>query len=542
MKSSDMKIGFRLGLAFGLVMLLLLCVGGFSLLKLTQLDHEIDSLVNDRYPKTVLLHDIKNQVNIVARAIRNIQIIGKGEEVEKEKQRIIVARKTITENLEKLSQVITDARDKEIFKSVTETREAYARNLQTVIGLIEAGDSENARTTMLGALRKTQNAYMGALDTLGDQQSKEVATVGELTKSTVIQARIVIAIILFASMTVAIILAFLIVRSITRPLEELMRINHSIAEGDLSVRCDITGRDEIAQLGDSSQQMVSNLLTIINSLAETANQVASASVQMQATAEQIATGADEVAAQTGTVATAGEEMAATSNDIAHNCSLAAESSRQTSESAARGSEVIQETINGMTRIADQVHHSAQTVAQLGARSEQIGTIIGTIEDIADQTNLLALNAAIEAARAGEQGRGFAVVADEVRALAERTTRATKEIADMIKSIQEETKSAVTAMEEGVSEVGKGAATSQKSAEALEIVLAQVGEVTQQISQIATAAEEQTATTTEISTNIHQITDVVHLTAKGAGDTAMAASQLAINAQALQELVRKFKLA
>ncbi|HIJ81904.1 MAG TPA: methyl-accepting chemotaxis protein, partial [Desulfuromonadales bacterium] len=185
--------------------------------------------------------------------------------------------------------------------------------------------------------------------------------------------------------------------------------------------------------------------------------------------------------------------------------------------------------------------SAQTVESLGVRSEHIGQIIGTIEDIADQTNLLALNAAIEAARAGDQGKGFAVVADEVRALAERTSRATREIGEMIKGIQSETKSAVSLMEEGVKEVEKGALSSQQSSKALNMILEQIGEVTMQINQIATAAEEQTATTSEITMNVHQVTEVVFQTARGASETATAAAQLNGNALELQQLVSKFKI-
>jgi len=270
-------------------------------------------------------------------------------------------------------------------------------------------------------------------------------------------------------------------------------------------------------------------------------QVAAAAGELNANAEQIATGAEEVAAQTGTVATASEEMAATSMSIAQSCHHAAEGSEHASSRARVGAEVVDQTVAVMGRIAAQVTSSAATVAGLGARSDQIGEIIGTIEDIADQTNLLALNAAIEAARAGEQGRGFAVVADEVRALAERTTRATREIAEMIKAIQLETKGAVEAMQQGVREVESGTREAAKSGEALHEILDRINDVTMQVNQIATAAEEQTATTGEITGNIQQITEVVHDTSRGAHESAAAAGQLANLAEDLRTLVGQFRL-
>jgi methyl-accepting chemotaxis protein len=220
--------------------------------------------------------------------------------------------------------------------------------------------------------------------------------------------------------------------------------------------------------------------------------------------------------------------------------MAAESSQQSTASATRGVGVVQGTIAGMSRIAERVKQTAQTVENLGTCSEQIGEIVGTIEDIADQTNLLALNAAIEAARAGEQGRGFAVVADEVRALAERTTKATKEIAEMIKTIQSETRGAVSSMQEGVVEVANGTAASQESGKALDDILCRINEVTMQINQIATAAEEQTAVTGEITMNVQHVTDVVAHTARGVNEIAAASTQLASNARLFQELVQRFK--
>jgi methyl-accepting chemotaxis protein len=206
-----------------------------------------------------------------------------------------------------------------------------------------------------------------------------------------------------------------------------------------------------------------------------------------------------------------------------------------------GAKIVQETLHGMEQIAGRVREAAQTVASLGERSDQIGAIVSTIEDIADQTNLLALNAAIEAARAGEMGRGFAVVADEVRALAERTARATHEISTMIKGIQADTAGAVTSMDSGVKVVEMGMKSSQRSGDALQQILEAINEVTMQVHQIATAAEEQTATTSEISSNIHQITDVVQQTANGAHETATAASTLTQSSQQLKGLVERFRL-
>jgi methyl-accepting chemotaxis protein len=339
-------------------------------------------------------------------------------------------------------------------------------------------------------------------------------------------------------------LGFLIMLGITRPLSRLLHMLKDIAEGegDLTRRLKEDRKDELGEVSLWFNRFVDNVHGIVSQLAGNTQQISSSSAQLNSTAEQIATAAEEVACQSGTVATASQEMSATSNDISRSCSQAAASSNRASETAQGGAEVVQQTLIGMQKIAERVRESAQTVQSLGARSDQIGAIVGTIEDIADQTNLLALNAAIEAARAGEQGRGFAVVADEVRALAERTTRATKEIGEMIRAIQNETGAAVGSMELGVKEVEGGMESSRKSGEALQNILSAISDVSQEIHQIATAAEEQTAVTGEISFNIHQINDVVLETAKGAHQTAGAAGHLSTLATELQQIVGRFKLA
>ena len=339
-----------------------------------------------------------------------------------------------------------------------------------------------------------------------------------------------------------ILLSWKIASNITGTVKVLSIDAEKIASGDLSVEVDYHAQDEIGLLADSFRRMIANLKSLIGKISQSSELVATAATQLSSASEQIATGAEQVAAQAGIVTTASEEMSQTSSEIARNCGIAAGESESAKDTAHVGSGVVDGTISVMHRIAEKVKESSKTVESLGSRSDQIGAIIGTIEDIADQTNLLALNAAIEAARAGEHGRGFAVVADEVRALAERTTKATSEIGAMIRAIQHETKGAVDAMEERVREVEAGTAEAAKSGEALEEIQKRINAVTMQVTQIATAAEEQTNTIGDITSNIQQITEVMYETAKEAKESSTSASQLNTLANELHQLTGQFRIA
>lgn len=312
-------------------------------------------------------------------------------------------------------------------------------------------------------------------------------------------------------------------------------------EGDLTQVIPVTSNDELGDLALGINKLIGKIHEIMTRIAGNALSLSASAEHLLANSEKMTNGINEAASQTDMVATASEEMAATSSEIANNCLTAADESNRANATAGAGAEVVERTVGVMSRIADKVRTSATTIESLGSRSDQIGEIIGTIEDIADQTNLLALNAAIEAARAGEQGRGFAVVADEVRALAERTTKATREIGEMIKAIQSETRNAVSTMEDGVREVESGTIEAAKSGEALQNIIQQISSVVTQVSQIATAAEQQTATTSEISHNINNITAVVQDAAHGARESADAAQQLAALSNDLKRLVALFKL-
>lgn len=348
---------------------------------------------------------------------------------------------------------------------------------------------------------------------------------------------------LLGILALSILLAWLVSRTVTGPIRALVDTIRDIAqgEGDLTRRLPILGKNEIGELSEWFNTFIGKLHGIICQVSGSSLQLASSSLQLQMATKQMTESIAQLSSQSTSLATAGEEMSATSGDIANNCHHAAGNAGGATQKATQGAAVVGQSIAVMTSIAERVQNAASTVDALGVRSEQIGAIIGTIEDIADQTNLLALNAAIEAARAGEQGRGFAVVADEVRALAERTTRATKEIGEMIKAIQKETKDAVTSMEQSVTQVEQGTSHASESGRSLQEILEIINDVTEQISQIATAAEEQTATTREISSNVMNLNDLAKQNDRALSETAVAANDVSRQAEELKELVGQFKL-
>jgi methyl-accepting chemotaxis protein len=381
----------------------------------------------------------------------------------------------------------------------------------------------------------------------GEELVKNTADVQKqmVAKTNSAAAKMTFAIILLSGI-VAVLAAIPLLYTIRRINKSLSSVTHVVrdiaeGEGDLTRRLDESGKDEFAELSHWFNVFLQKLNDILCKVSSDTRQVTAAAAGLLDASRQIATASENVASQGATAATASEEMAATSADIAHTCQTVADNSRSADAAAQSGAAVVRQTLEAMDLIAAKVQSSAGTVESLGQRGDQIGAIVATIEEIADQTNLLALNAAIEAARAGEQGRGFAVVADEVRRLAERTTEATGEIGGMIKAIQDETRVAVRSMEDGVRQVEIGSEKAAGSGEALQEILSQIASLNMQISQIATAAEEQTATTNEINNSVQRMTDEVLTTAHGAQNAADAASQLSGLAAGLERLVGQFKL-
>ncbi len=537
---NNFKVGTRLYTLIAFLSTLLIVIGVLGLYSANQSNDGLDTVYKDR---VVPLKDLKviadmYAVNIVdtSHKVRNGNVTwGEG------RKNVDEAVKTITEKWKAYLATSLVPEEKKLVEEITPLMKTADATVTKLSDILKREDIDSLTRFTVSDLYPAIDPVSGKFSDLVDVQLKVAKEEYDRSARTYTQSKTISIAAIIIGLLLASGFGIMIVRSITLPLAAGVEIANHLAHGNLAVEVIVSGKDETGQLMSAMKMMAESLRAVISQISGTSSQVAAASTQLQTTAEHIATGAEEVAAQASTVATAGEEMSATSGDIAQNCQMAAEGAQRAALAASDGAAVVERTVAVMEQIAQKVQESAKTVEHLGERSDQIGAIIGTIEDIADQTNLLALNAAIEAARAGEQGRGFAVVADEVRALAERTTRATKEIGEMIKAIQRETKGAVTAMEQGVHQVETGTEEAARSGQALQNILAQVNDVAMQVHQIATAAEEQTATTSEISSNMQQITEVVQQTSHGAHESATAAAQLSGNAEELQRLVRQFKL-
>jgi len=543
MKSfKDLKIGTKLLVGFGLIAIIAGGIGFTSVANIMQINR------NDRnqYERMTIpiaqMGEISTAFQEVRVDLAKAMMAGAVEQKNSFEGQIKQLSNTITDNISKVETSLSSQAEIEAFQQFTASREVFRPLISRIIQLSKSGKDAEAVSLYNNEAVRAASIEQAAIEKLVDLKINTAKATAEKNaaigrKSVTISLALTI-----IGFILAIGAGIFLDRGISRPLRANVQFAQAIASGDLSRTLKVESSDETGILAEALNTMASELCRVINKMVDTSNTVSSAANQLSSASLQMATGTEEVAAQTATVAVASEQMSATATEIAKNCIRAAESARYANDTAEHGESVVEETISVMSRISTRVNESSQTVETLGSRSEQIGEIIGTIEDIADQTNLLALNAAIEAARAGEQGRGFAVVADEVRALAERTTKATREIGAMIKAIQEQTKGAVTAMLDGVREVENGTTEAAKSGDSLKEILGQINTVAMEVSQIASAAEEQTSTVAEISGNINQITEVVQETARGAQESAEAARVLAGMAKELQELASHFNLA
>ncbi len=377
---------------------------------------------------------------------------------------------------------------------------------------------------------------------IGDKQAEfkesSMKNFNEANKSMLATVQTVGVVSIIASSLIALLLS----GSITRRLNSVMNYSQKIADRDLSMPdLEMKSKDEIGKLAGTMNEMKNSIKQIVSEVSQSTQAVASSSTELAASAEEMASGLETQQQQTQQIAAAVEELSQSVAEVAAKSFDATNASEESQLLAEEGGNIVNSTVTEMEGIATEVQSSADTINKLGEKSKTIGEIIAVINDIADQTNLLALNAAIEAARAGEHGRGFAVVADEVRKLAERTTAATEEVSHSIRGIQSETITAVELIESGSNRVGRGVELASQAGVALMSIVEGSKGVQSMVQDIAAAASEQTSAAGEIACSVERISSVTNMSSAGAAQSSQAAGDLANQAEQLQELVGRFKI-
>jgi methyl-accepting chemotaxis protein len=369
------------------------------------------------------------------------------------------------------------------------------------------------------------------LDEMKTSQDELLAE--DIVKTTKLVSRLEYTVILITliSLIVGIFSAVWFSRDLLTRLSCILVRAKSIANSDMSGKpLEIKGNDELSDLTNAVNQMSESLSALVSKTANSMAEASAGTSKILSANQEMASGVNQQTLQVGQIAAAVEELSNSSLEVANNCVNASDSSADTLKQAESGGEVVQKALSQMTAIKEAFNNSSQAISLLSNQSKEIAGILGVIKGIADQTNLLALNAAIEAARAGEQGRGFAVVADEVRQLAARTTEATTEVEGAIEAMLRETGNAVTIIDSGEDKVNKGVDMTNDAATSLNDIINSVGDIVSKIQAIAATAEEQSMTTAEVAQNTESISTVSHQVEKGISEVVTLSQGVTQNAE------------
>ncbi|MFW9269482.1 methyl-accepting chemotaxis protein [Pseudomonas sp. NR3] len=414
--------------------------------------------------------------------------------------------------------------------------------------LQQASDSMNVYRAAVSQFRDSQLDNGAALQRMIEQGQVLIDSSQKLTVSQTAvrdhdtaQAKTVLIAAAALALLFGVVAALVITRQIVGPLDETLKVAERVAAGDLTHNLTSDRRDELGQLQRAMQRMTVGLRQLIGGIGEGVTQIASAADQLSAVTEQTSAGVNSQKVETDQVATAMHEMTATVQEVARNAEEASEAAVAADQQAREGDKVVGEAIAQIERLAKEVGNSTAAMGDLKRESDKIGSVLDVIKSVAQQTNLLALNAAIEAARAGEAGRGFAVVADEVRSLAQRTQKSTEEIEELIVGLQNGTEQVATIMDNSRSLTDSSVELTRRAGGSLENITRTVSAIQSMNQQIAAAAEQQSAVAEEINRSVLNVRDVSEQTASSSEETAASSAELARLGVHLQTLVGRFRV-
>ncbi|MBD9655535.1 MULTISPECIES: methyl-accepting chemotaxis protein [unclassified Pseudomonas] len=448
-------------------------------------------------------------------------------------------RTTFFDAVKNYEKLVASEEERKLYGDVRASAQAYARLLDQFEPLMRNGDSAGAVALINTTIRPVTNAMQDQIAALRDYNDRGAEAAGIRASQAYSTGLMLVGALIAIAIVATILLAYLLTRSITVPISEAVQIAQRIAKKDLTEKIVVIGKDEAAAMLSALDQMQGNLRQTIGHIADSSNQLASASEEMTSVTEESSRGLVRQNDEVNQAATAVTEMSAAVDEVARNAAEAADASQRTHALTSAGIDNVARTLKAIQDLTQNVGNTSGQVQQLSSRAQEISKVVEVIRAIAEQTNLLALNAAIEAARAGEQGRGFAVVADEVRALAHRTQQSTQEIEQMIGGIQSDSVQAVRAMEQSQQMASDSTAVAQNANSSLQQISEAITLINERNILIATAAEEQAQVAREIDRNITSIRDLSTQSADGASQTAMASGEVSKLAVGLNRVVGEF---
>jgi methyl-accepting chemotaxis protein len=536
----NLTIGKKLGVGFGVIIVSIIILGVITLFQLNKIRVNIND-IDERIDKLNNAYIAKDSIKNILATIPDFILSEHAQERENMKKLIDENSAKYKEKLEAIRKITHTEEGKKLLDNIENTiKEAVPYN-NKVLELASLGKKDEAKKIYDEQVKPRTVKIFQAFDEEVAFHEKGLNKRMKEVISLIMRQIVIFIIITAIVVALGIFFSTFISRSVRKPVAELKGVLEKVAQGDLSVDIKVESKDEIGMISQSLKDALSSIKSLIAESKTISSSLASSSEELSATTEEISRNLKSQTERASQIASAAEEMSQTVVDIAKNASNIAEVSVTTAGVAKEGKDMTIKTANEIKVIEGAISKLSEVINILGDRSRQIGEIVTVIKDIADQTNLLALNAAIEAARAGEQGRGFAVVADEVRKLAERTAKATDEIAEMIRGIQSEVDVAEGSMEDATKKVASGVELSQKAANILGQILGKAQELQSMIQQIASATEEMSSVTDHITQDIGSIAEGSKEISLAVDQSAQTASDIARLGGELNTAIGRFKV-